>query len=160
MFSKSHVLVRFKTHSHSATMSIFLLDASNGFYGNKQIHSQGYLGQQLLPGWPHSSQNEIPCVFPEFSLCYINFPCVIFTQKLTISSMNKGMSLLNYYIQKYTNSFFKVGIILSVSIVNFSKCFLIEGSGESCDTIMIRGLGHRKSVVLKSYFVDHILLKF
>ena len=74
--------------------------------------------------------------------------------------MNKGMSLLNYYIQKYTNSFFKVGIILSVSIVNFSKCFLIEGSGESCDPIMIRRLGHRKSGVLKSYFVDHILLKF
>ena len=41
-------------------------------------------------GWTHSSQNEIPCVFPEFSLCYINFPCVIFTQKLTIRSMNKG----------------------------------------------------------------------
>ena len=30
-------------------------------------------------GWPHSNQNEIPCVFPEFSLCYKNFPCVIFT---------------------------------------------------------------------------------
>ena len=28
--------------------------------------------------------------FPVFSLCYINFPCVIFTQKLTIRSMNKG----------------------------------------------------------------------
>ena len=28
--------------------------------------------------------------FPVFSLSYINFPCVIFTQKLTISSMNKG----------------------------------------------------------------------
>ena len=41
------------------------------------------------PGWPHSSQNKIPCVFPEFSLCYINFPCVIFTQKLTITSVNK-----------------------------------------------------------------------
>ena len=46
--------------------------------------------------------------FPVFSLCYINFPCVFFTQKLTISLMNKGTSLLNYYIQKYTNSFFKV----------------------------------------------------
>ena len=44
----------------------------------------------IVTGWPHSSQNEIPCVFPEFSLCYIIFPCVIFTQKLTISSMNKG----------------------------------------------------------------------
>ena len=41
-------------------------------------------------GWPHSSRNKIPCVFPEFSLCYINFPCVIFMQKLTISPMNKG----------------------------------------------------------------------
>ena len=41
-------------------------------------------------GWPTSSQNEIPCVFPEFSLCYINFPCVTFMQKLTISSVNKG----------------------------------------------------------------------
>ena len=28
--------------------------------------------------------------FPEFSLCYKNFPCVIFMQKLTISSVNKG----------------------------------------------------------------------
>ena len=28
--------------------------------------------------------------FPVFSLCYINLPCVIFIQKLTISSMNKG----------------------------------------------------------------------
>ena len=28
--------------------------------------------------------------FPVFSLCYKNFPCVIFTQKLTLSSMNKG----------------------------------------------------------------------
>ena len=28
--------------------------------------------------------------FPVFSLCYINFPCVIFMQKLTIRSMNKG----------------------------------------------------------------------
>ena len=27
--------------------------------------------------------------FPVFSLCYINFPCVIFTQKLTITLMNK-----------------------------------------------------------------------
>ena len=24
----------------------------------------------IITGWPHSSQNEIPCVFPEFSLCY------------------------------------------------------------------------------------------
>ena len=23
----------------------------------------------LFPGWPHSSQDKIPCVFPEFSLC-------------------------------------------------------------------------------------------
>ena len=41
-------------------------------------------------GWSHFSQNEIPCVFPEFSLCYTKFPCAIFTQKLTISSMNQG----------------------------------------------------------------------
>ena len=27
--------------------------------------------------------------FPAFSLCYINFPCVIFMLKLTITSMNK-----------------------------------------------------------------------
>ena len=26
--------------------------------------------------------------FPVFSLCYINFPCIIFMQKLAISSMN------------------------------------------------------------------------
>ena len=35
--------------------------------------------RKLVSGWPHSSQNKIPCVFPEFSLCYKNFPCVIFT---------------------------------------------------------------------------------
>ena len=29
-------------------------------------------------GWPHSSQDKIPCVFPEFSLCYEFFPCVFF----------------------------------------------------------------------------------
>ena len=28
--------------------------------------------------------------FPVFSLSYKNFPCVIFMQKLTISSINKG----------------------------------------------------------------------
>ena len=28
--------------------------------------------------------------FPVFSLCHINFPCVIFMQKLIICSMNKG----------------------------------------------------------------------
>ena len=28
--------------------------------------------------------------FPVFSLCYRNFPCVIFMQKTIISSMNKG----------------------------------------------------------------------
>ena len=44
---------------------------------------------KTFTGWPHSSQNKIPCVFPEFSLCYINFPCVIFMLKLTITSMNK-----------------------------------------------------------------------
>ena len=44
---------------------------------------------KVWSGWPHSSQNKISCVFPEFSLCYINFPCVIFTQKLTITSVNK-----------------------------------------------------------------------
>ena len=22
------------------------------------------------PGWPHSSRDKIPCIFPEFSLCY------------------------------------------------------------------------------------------
>ena len=49
-----------------------------------------YNRAKAISGWPHCSQNEIPCVSPEFSLCYINFPCVIFTQKLTISSMNKG----------------------------------------------------------------------
>ena len=34
-------------------------------------------------GWPHCSQNEIPCVLHKFSLCF-------FMQKLTITSMNKG----------------------------------------------------------------------
>ena len=54
------------------------------------VKSRRNSNNEPITGWPHSSPNEIPCVFPEFSLCYINFPCVIFTQKLTISSMNKG----------------------------------------------------------------------
>ena len=29
-------------------------------------------------GWPHSSRDKIPCIFPEFSLCYEFFPCVFF----------------------------------------------------------------------------------
>ena len=31
-----------------------------------------------VSGWPHLSQDKIPCVFPEFSLCYEFFPCVFF----------------------------------------------------------------------------------
>ena len=34
--------------------------------------------QKASTGWPRSSRDEIPCVFPEFSLCEIIFPCVIF----------------------------------------------------------------------------------
>ena len=65
----------------------------------------------IITGWSHSSPNKIPCVFPEFSLCYINFPCVIFSQKLTISQGIKATSLLYYYIQKHTNSFLMCGHI-------------------------------------------------
>ena len=31
-------------------------------------------------GWPHSSPNEIPCVFPEFSLCYKIFLCYFYVK--------------------------------------------------------------------------------
>ena len=37
-----------------------------------------HLNLITITGWPHFSQDKIPCVFPEFSLCYIIFPCVIF----------------------------------------------------------------------------------
>ena len=37
---------------------------------------------------------------------------------------------------------------------------LIEGSRESCNPVMIRGLRDRRSGKLKSYFVEHILLTF
>ena len=61
-------------------------------------------------GWPHSSRNEIPCVFPEFSLCYTNFLCVIFTQKLTISSKNKGhISTILLHTEAYKLIFLKCG---------------------------------------------------
>ena len=41
-------------------------------------------------------------VFPEFSLCYINFPCVIFTQKLTISAINKDhITTVSLYTEAY-----------------------------------------------------------
>ena len=45
--------------------------------------NDGDLGVAAIStGWQRSSPNEIPCVFPDFSLCYRNFPCVIFMQKL------------------------------------------------------------------------------
>ena len=34
----------------------------------------GAVSQHALTGWPRSSRDEIPCVFPVFD----NFPCVIF----------------------------------------------------------------------------------
>ena len=58
--------------------------------GEEGDHSCVNFGADSKSGWPHSSQNEIPCVFPEFFLCYKNFLCVIFMQKLAISSINKG----------------------------------------------------------------------
>ena len=104
-----------------------------------------FILNNFTTGWPHSSRNKIPCVFPEFSLCYINFPCVIFMQK-QLAQWIKATSLLCYYIQKYTNSFFnkKVWIIWSVSIVIFSKCLLMEGSRESCDPCNDQGFGTQK----------------
>ena len=50
-------------------------------YGLMSFHLQPKClsNYKNISGWPHSSQNEIPCVFPEFSMCYKNFPCVIFT---------------------------------------------------------------------------------
>ena len=62
-------------------------------------------------GWPHSNQNKIPCVFPEFSLCYINFPCVIFTQKLTITSMNKDHTTTVLLHTEVYELIFKVWIV-------------------------------------------------
>ena len=65
---------------------------------------------EITSGWPHSSPNEIPCVFPEFSLCYINFPCVIFTQKLTIRLMNKGhIATVLLHTEAYKTHFLKCG---------------------------------------------------
>ena len=37
-----------------------------------------YKSFNTFAGWPHSSRDQIPCVFPEFSLCYYLFPCVFF----------------------------------------------------------------------------------
>ena len=96
--------------------------------------------------------------FPVFSLCYIHFPCVIFTQK-QLAQWIKATSLLYYYIQKHTNSFFKVGIIWLVSIVNFSKCLLIEGSRESCDPCNDQGfrtpkIWYVKIILCWAHFAD------
>ena len=86
----------------------------------------------LKSGWPHSSHNENPCVFPEFSLCYRNFPCVILCKNQQLAQWIKATLPLYYYIQKHANSFFKMWIIWSVSIVKFSKYLLIEGSRVMC----------------------------
>ena len=52
--------------------------------------------------------------FPVFSLCYINFPCVIFTQKLTISSMNKGhITTVLLHIEAYKLIFQSVDNLIS-----------------------------------------------
>ena len=52
---------------------------------------------------------QIPCVFPEFSLCYINYTCVIVTQK-PISPMNKGHITTVLHTEVY-KLIFKVWII-------------------------------------------------
>ena len=81
---------------------------------NKAVHSlkpRGDVTKSPKQGyqWPHKKDlyppkifKKILCCFvqgghilvkmkfPVFSLCYINLPCVIFMQKLTISSTNKG----------------------------------------------------------------------
>ena len=111
-------------------------------------------------GWPHSSQNEIPCVFSvlhKFSLCY-------FYAK-TISSMNKDHFTT---VLLHTNSFFKVCIIWLVSIVNFNKCLLIEGSRESCDPCNDQGfrtpmIWYVKIILCWAHFADilkYIFLKW
>ena len=94
--------------------------------------------------------------FPVFSL---SFPCVIFTQNYQLAQWIKATSLLYYYIQKHTNSFFQMWIIWSVSKVNFSKCLLIEGSRELCDPCNDQGyrtlkIWYIKIILCWAYFAD------
>ena len=131
---------------------------------------------ELYKDWWHdvSRQTYIQCIFidlsqgghilaemkfPVFSLCYINFPCVIFTQKITISSMNKGhITTVLLHTEAY-KLISKVWIIWSVSIVNFSKCLLIEGSRESCEYCNDQGfrtlrIWYVKIILCWAHFTD------
>ena len=82
------------------------------FYVIKFLYSVLFLhSEDHNSGWPHSSQSEIPCVFPEFSLCYINFPCAIFMQKLRISTRNKDHITTVLLHTEVNQLIFKVWII-------------------------------------------------
>ena len=62
------------------------------------IHTSSLSGNSKRDsGWPHSSRDKIPCVFPEFSLCYELFPCVFFHK------INRWFWVLNIskYIYQY-----------------------------------------------------------
>ena len=69
---------RVKKYNYSHKLTFFGSDNKyNELLGNLKSLNKATL-HKTMTGWPHSSRDKIPCVFPEFSLCYNLFPCVFF----------------------------------------------------------------------------------
>ena len=67
---------------------LYVMQITPEFELNQECIHWPLRGGDVCPG--QGGHTVAKMKFPVFSLCYINFPCVIFMQKLTISSMNKG----------------------------------------------------------------------
>ena len=52
---------------------------------------------QAQTGWPRSCRHEIPCVFPVFSLCCRNFPCVFFYLRTNRNSNKRNVTCSKLY---------------------------------------------------------------
>ena len=77
----TRVLILGRTPTSLKVRSQYMLPQAQHF-GINNSRSFGSMSQ--------GGQTLAKIKFPVFSLCYKKFPCVIFMQKLTISSVNKG----------------------------------------------------------------------
>ena len=98
-------------------------------------HKYLHVHIHTVTGWPRSCRHEIPCVFPVFSLCFRNFPCVFYWR--TNSNSNKRnvtCSKLYYlfFIKTIHNLTKKSWIInrffyhVFICIININSSFLFN----------------------------------
>ena len=73
--------------------------------------------------------------------------------------MNKGYIITVFLHTDVYKLIFKVWIIWSVSKFFLNVCWKREVDSHAT-YVMMRGLGHRRSGMLKSFFVKHILQTF